>query len=219
MRFLALAAVALLVVTLPAGAAGLTGQYVECRNCDIWTGPCFANAEMNLTGKHAVLGWKVERGTIDDVRLDGLSVVAVVVADNTLGLDQNGPGKALLIVDQSANPAQRDALVRLAKKQAGDLVGDLVAVQAAPISLDLCPCKEDACARLNAGGAKVETRCIDGKHDKHCGNEFAFYPPLAKNVKVKAAVAVEHGYSGKGLGQTWKETERRGAYVGSFEIK
>jgi len=22
------------------------GQYVEARNCDVWTGPCFANAEL-----------------------------------------------------------------------------------------------------------------------------------------------------------------------------
>jgi hypothetical protein len=216
-RWFALAAVALVVVALPVSAAGITGQYVECRTCDVWTGPCFANAEMTA-GKNAVLGWKVEKGALDGAKLDGLSVVAVVAASDTLGQEQTGPSKAVLIVDEKATAAQRDALVKFAKQQGGDLVKNVVKVQAAPITLDACLCKGEGCAKLSAGGATVETRCLDDHHDKKCGNEFAFYPPLAKNVTAHAAVAVEHGYSGKGFNHTWKESERRGAYVGSFEV-
>jgi hypothetical protein len=217
-RWFALAALALVVMVLPAGAAGLTGQYVECRTCDVWTGPCFANAEMT-GGKNAVLGWKVEKGALDGATLDGLSVVAVVSASDTLGLEQTGESKAILIVDEKATAAQRDALVKLAKGQGGDLLKNVAKVERAPISIDACLCKDNGCAKLSAGGAKIETRCLDGHADKKCGNEFAYYPPLAKNVKAQAAVAVEHGYSGKGFRQSWKESERRGAYVGSFEIK
>src|SRR6516164_2990965 len=112
-RLLLLAAAALLVSAASAQAAGITGKYIEARTCDVWTGPCFANAEMNLGGKHAVLGWQVEKGTLGDVKLDGLGVVAVVAASDTLGLKQTGPAKAVLIVDSRANAAQRDALIRL----------------------------------------------------------------------------------------------------------
>jgi len=218
MRWFPLAAVALIVVALPVGAADITGQYVECRTCDVWTGPCFANAEM-IAGKNAVLGWKVEKGALDGARLDGLSVVAVVAASDTLGLAQTGPAKAVLIVDEKATTAQRDALVKLAKGQGGDLLKNIVKVETGPITIDACLCKENGCAKLRAGGAKVETRCLDSHHDKKCGNEFAFYPPLVKNVTAQAAVAIEHGYSGKDFKHTWKETERRGAYVGTFEIR
>ena len=217
-RRLALAALALVLVALPASAAGLTGQYVECRTCDVWTGPCFANAEM-VAGKNAVMGWKVEQGSLDGAKLDGLSVVAIVDASDTLGLVQTGPAKAILIVDEKASKAQRDALVKLAKQQGGDLLKNVLKVESAPITIDACLCKDNGCAKLSAGGAKIETRCLDAHHDKKCGNEFAFYPPLAKNVSAQAAVAVEHGYSGKEFRHTWKESERRGAYVGTFEIK
>ena len=61
-RRLAFAALALLIVTASVRAEGLTGQYIEARTCDIWTGPCFANSEMNLTGKNAVMGWKIDKG-------------------------------------------------------------------------------------------------------------------------------------------------------------
>src|SRR5262245_38739587 len=106
-RCLAVAALALFAVAAPLSAAGITGQYVEARTCDVWTGACFANAEMNLSGKNAVLGWKVEKGSLDNISLDGLGVVAVVQASDTLGLKQTGPAQAILIVDSRATPAQR----------------------------------------------------------------------------------------------------------------
>src|SRR5947208_14406464 len=86
-RWLALVAVVLFAAA-PVQAAGLTGHYLESRTCDVWTGPCFANAETSLGGKHAVLAWKVQEGTLDNVRLDGLGVVAVVETSDTLGLEQ-----------------------------------------------------------------------------------------------------------------------------------
>ena len=37
----------------------ISGDYLEVRSCDVYTGPCFANAEMNLTGKEGMLLWSV----------------------------------------------------------------------------------------------------------------------------------------------------------------
>jgi hypothetical protein len=198
-------------------AGSIEGQYLEARTCDVWTGPCFANAEMNWGGKHAVLAWRIERGSFDNVCLNGLSVAAVISAHDTLGLKQTGSSKAILIVDEKATEAQRAALIRLAKHEAGELLDKVVKVESAKMELDVGHCPEGGCGRLRAGQAIVETRCLD-HHDKVCGNETAFYPPLSKNVKASAAVAVEHSFSGKGLNETWKETGRRGAYVGLFQI-
>jgi len=215
-----LAVAALLgAVAVPAPAADLSGHYIEARTCDVWTGPCFANAEVNLGGKNAVLGWKIDKGSLNNVTLDGLSIVAVVSASDTLGVEQTGKARTVLLVDRRASSAQRAALVRLAQSQGGALLRHVVRVQAADIDLKACPCKSDACAVLNAGVARIETRCLDENHDKICGNESPFYPPLAKNVKVKAALAVENAFSGRGINETWKENGRRSAYVGSFRIR
>jgi len=217
-RMLTFAAIGLLAG--PLQAAELTGHYIEARTCDVWTGPCFANAEMNLGGKHAVLGWKVEKGKFADAQLDGLGVVAVVAASDTLGLEQTGPARAVLFVDSRANEAQKAALVKLAQAQGGGLTRNVVEVRRAPVDLEICPCQNNGCARLNAGGlARIETRCVDARHDKKCGNEAPFYPPLAKNVKVRAAIVVEHVYKGTGVNETWSDAGRRGAYLGSFEVR
>lgn len=39
------------------------GDYVEARTADVYTGPCFANSEVGLTGQLAVMGWKVTKGS------------------------------------------------------------------------------------------------------------------------------------------------------------
>jgi hypothetical protein len=217
-RWLIASALAL-TVAAPLYAEGITGTYLEARTCDVFTGPCFANADTGLTGKHAVLAWKVDKGETGAVSLDGLSVVAVIQASDTLGLQQTGSGKAVLIVDDKANASQRAALIRLAQQQAGDLVRNIVSVQSAPVDLNICECKEGGCARLDAGTARVQTRCLDKDHDRGCGNEYAYYPPLAKGVKATAAMATEHVFTGRAFNETWKEAERRGAYVGTFEVR
>ncbi|HLJ91932.1 MAG TPA: DUF1326 domain-containing protein [Gemmataceae bacterium] len=218
-RWLSLALLFAVVIVVPAQAGGISGQYIEARTCDVWTGPCFANADMSLDGKHAVLAWKVDQGALDNVRLDGLAVVAIVSASDTLGLEQTGPAKSVLIVDSRASAAQRAALIGLAKRQAGDLVGKVVAIQNSKIEFEASTCTDGGCARLEAGKARIETRCLDGHHDKVCGNESAFYPPLSKDVKAQAAVAIEHSFAGTAFNETWKDSQRRGAYVGSFEIR
>lgn len=192
------------------------GQYVEARTCDVFTGSCFANADTGLTGKNAVMAWKVEAGTVGGVKLDGLGVLAVVAAPETLGLKQSAPAKAVVIVDQKATPEQRAALVKFVIAQTAGLVGEVVAVRPAAFDLVICNCDGEGCATLKAGAVKVTTRCINASHDKGCANETTMYPPLAKGVAAKAAVAAEHTYTGKDLDETWTDPGRRGAFVGSF---
>jgi hypothetical protein len=102
----------LLLVAALMPPAAVHGQYVEARTCDVFTGSCFANADTGLTGKNAVMAWKVESGAVGGTRIDGLGVVAVVSARDTLGLKQSAPGKVVVIVDDRATPAQRAAIGR-----------------------------------------------------------------------------------------------------------
>ena len=103
-----------LLVALPSYAGApqqgghVSGTYLESRTADIYTGPCFANSEVNLTGQEAVLAWHIEKGTWGNVPLDGLSVTAVVRASATLGdvFSNPLPAKAVMIVDVRATDVQ-----------------------------------------------------------------------------------------------------------------
>ena len=89
-RFTALLAISAIAVSSAAQAATITGEYLEARTCDVYTGPCFANAEMELAGKEALMAWKVDKGTWKGVKLDGLGVAVVVNAQGTIGFDGCG---------------------------------------------------------------------------------------------------------------------------------
>ena len=73
-----LVCVATLLVLAAAPAEAVSGYYLEARTSDVYTGPCYANSEVNLVGKEAILAWRVEEGSWDGVDLADLSVVAVV---------------------------------------------------------------------------------------------------------------------------------------------
>ncbi len=222
---LAAFALALTVSAVPLNASNkltdirAAGMYVEARTCDVWTGPCFAEADFNVGGKQGMMAWRIDKGQAGDVSLDGLSVVAVISAANTLGIEQRSPSKCVILVDSKANQEQRDALVRFAQQQGGKLLANVLKVHSQPIEIITCPCKTTACAEVDAGVAKLKTRCLDAEHDKVCGNEYAYYPPLAKNVRAIPAGVIHHAFRGQGLGATWSDSDRRAGYVGSFEAK
>ena len=198
---------------------GVYGEYVEARTADVYTGPCFANAEVGLTGNLAVFGWKVTQGSWQGVKLDGLAVVGVVRASWTLGDIHHTvyPVKSVLIVDERATPEQRLALHSFARRAGGDLLQDVVKVYYQPISLSF----EDGNlhsmkASLTTGGlATIETRPIS-EGDHICHNEEVWYQPLTKLDHAMPAVASAHGFHGEGLGATWSNPGKRSAFVGSF---
>jgi len=199
----------------------LHGEYVEARTADIFTGPCFANAEVNLMGDLAVFGWKVSKGSFDGVSLDGLGVVGVVKASATLGdVHTNAyPVKSVLIVDERATPEQRMALQKFAARMGGDLMQQVVKVVYAPVDLTVKNNNiHSATATLKAGAiAEISTRAIhDGDHI--CTNEEVWYQPLTKLEHAMPAYSMEHSYQGDGLGTTWKSPDKRSAFVGTFQL-
>jgi len=201
-------------------AGHVSGEYIESRTADVYTGPCFANSEVNLTGQEAVLGWHVDKGTWENVSLDGLSVAAVVRASATLGdaFSNPFPARAVLIVDQRANAAQRAALVNFAQAQAGKLLSNVVATETQPIRFTVDTSKHGT-ASLQVGDlAQITTRAITDA-DEICHNEDVYYQPLVSHLThAMPAVASKSSYSGNHLGSTWNESNRRSAFIGTFAV-
>jgi hypothetical protein len=210
---------ALFGATLP--TATISGSYIEARNADVYTGACYANSEINLVGDLAVLGWKIDKGSVNGVSLDGLGVVGILKATSTLGDNQleSNPTKSVLIVDEKATPAQRAALIQFAKRMGGQLFADVVKVESRPISLTFANDNLHSMkAKLTAGEiASIETRPITGD-DKICRHESTYYPPLTATKHAMAAFALENRFSGDGLGTKFNAAEKRSAFVAQFEV-
>jgi hypothetical protein len=200
-----------------ASADEVSGTYLETRTCQVYTGPCFANAETALAGKDAVMAWNIEDGKHAGVDLAGLSVVVCMSGSDTLGFGGVNDPKSLkstVIVDNRATPQQREALISFAKEHAGRAGKEVVRIDDAPIqmSLDL----GSLAGRLEAGKmVKLSTRKAKAS-DCICTNEVAYYPPLAKLQNFAAGVSIEAEYKGRGLGTTWSTPNSRSAYMATF---
>lgn len=209
--------VCLACLSISMSAQEISGDYLETRSADVYTGQCFANGEVNLVGNEAILAWHVQSGSWDGVPLEGLTVAAAVRANGTLGdpYESPYPAKAVLLVDDQASAQQRAALVSFAAHMSGELLKNVE--QVIPVQMELVVNAEHhGSAMLRAGQfATVRTRSIGGQ-DHLCGNEVTFYPPLTQVAHSMPAVALTDTYSGPGLGVSWDFHGKRSAFVGTF---
>lgn len=233
-----IACCAALCVASVVQAGSIKGDYVESRTADIYTGPCFSNSEIFLTGHQAVVAWKVTEGTWEGVDLAGLSIAAAIRGTTTFSEDKPELAKSVLIVDEKATPRQREALIAMAKDLAKGRLANVVDVKASAITLTVeSPelkgghghgAKAKATAADHAmpraplaffgapGMAEISTRPLN--HDDHvCGNESVAYPPLSQGVSALPAYTTGHKFQGKGLGTTWNDPNCRSSFVGHFQ--
>src|SRR3954468_3588831 len=142
MKHVVAAAVMATLAAAPLGARGgagnsISGSYVEARTAEVFTGGCIMNGEAGTTGREALLVWKVDRGSFDGVPLNGLAVVAAIAGDQNLGIREIGGAaaatKAAILVDDRATPAQRSALVSMARQHSNGMVSKVVELTASPI--------------------------------------------------------------------------------------
>jgi hypothetical protein len=228
MRTLSCAALVALLFSSLSFAQQIRGDYMESRTADVYVAQCFANGETGLTGKQALLAWKIDSGSWDGVKLDGLHVAGAVTANATLG-DPYGepyPAKVVMLVDDRANADQRKALVSFAQHEAGELFANVVRVQAVPMELEV-PDAAIATAHVHGSGvgahamfragniARIETRSLND-NDHICGNETTYYPPLTTVDHATPAVALSDEFHGDGLNTDWANHGRRSAYLAHF---
>jgi hypothetical protein len=210
----------LAILTLSAGTvladgtkkASIRGEYVEARTCAVWIGSCFANGEVNLMGKNAVVGWSVKEGLFDGVALDGLKIVAVLNAEGTLHTKYEGKVFAIVYVDGKATDRQADALVAMAKSLAPDHLADVRKVERKAIEFS----RKGLQATVTvAKEIQVKTAEICACENTTC-HAYLFYPAFSKSTQVESAKSLAHSYQGDQLGVRWSDPERQSAMVGTF---
>jgi hypothetical protein len=189
------------------------GDYVEARTCAVWTGSCFANGEVNLMGKNAVVGWSVTKGSWEGVAVDGLKIVAVLSAEGTLHTKYEGKVTSIVFVDKNASDAQTAALVAMARSLAPDHLSDIRKTERRAIEFT----RKGIEATLRAEKElQVKTAAICHCDSTSC-HAYLFYPAVSKSTEVESAKAVAHQYQGEALGGVrWSDPDRQSAMVGTF---
>jgi hypothetical protein len=204
-------------VVLVAGAAAcvsaaptVTGDYVEARSCNVFAGPCHYGSEFTTSGREAVMAWRVRQGASAGQKLDGLAVVAAVVADENLTV--SGPRRSVFYVDERATPAQRDALVALLRERTGADFGQVVAVRSAPIHFEARP---DGTHVTVPRVAQIDaTKMPDAACCRWPGARW--YDPLARTQSVNVGNATVNEYDDALLNVRWTQRGQNSVLFGDF---
>ena len=218
-RNLTWALIVVVTIGTPVLAKEIQGTYVEARTCQVYTGPCFANGEVGLSGKNAVMGWRIDSGDLAGVNLEGLSVAMIVKASHTLGfggLKDAKTKRCVIVVDEAANTAQSQALQEFALAQTGLDSCQVLAVRKAPINMTLD--LTELTATLEVGKLVKLTTRKARPSDCICSNESAYYPPLVKLKGSVPGVTIEGEVTARPLGTRWSIPDSRTAYMGVFEL-
>lgn len=84
---------------------------VEFGNCNCaWGCPCQFNAPTTHGFCEAILGGRIDEGHFNDTRLDGLKWALILKWPGEIA---DGNGREQAIIDEGADPAQRDALEKI----------------------------------------------------------------------------------------------------------
>jgi hypothetical protein len=202
---------------LAGGKSSVTGEYVEARTAEVFTGGCIMNSEAETMGKQAVLAWKVNRGSFNGVPLDGLSVVAALSGDRNLGMTEMGGEKptvrSAMFVDEHANGAQQLALVAMANELSKGLVGTIVQVTSAPIQF----ADHGGEIQVTAGSASQVALDVSKHlvHDPSCG-AMQWFHPFSSVDDAAIGMAAQHSFMGASLGTKWSDPNKRSAFFGTF---
>jgi hypothetical protein len=87
----------------------IQGRQVDTCNCDAGC-PCQFNSLPTRGNCEAVVGMQIDTGHFGDVKLDGVKAVVVL---SWPGAIHHGNGRAQIIIDEAASPAQRDAMLKI----------------------------------------------------------------------------------------------------------
>ena len=199
---------------LAGGKNTVTGEYVEARTAEVFTGGCIMNSEAETMGKQAVLAWRVDRGSFNGIAIDGLSVVAALSGDRNLGMTEMGGEKpavrSAMFVDRRANPAQQIALVAMANELSKGLVGTIVQVTPTAIAFT------DRGGEINVSAAEVSLAVSKHlTHDPTCG-AMQWFHPFASMDESAMGVTSQHLFTGSALGTKWSDPNKRSAFFGTF---
>lgn len=210
----AIATAAVLAVGTAAYAAPtLSGEYIEARTCNVYTGACHANGEMVTIGREAMLIWNIKDGNVDGVDVKGLSAVAVVVGTDNLA-QEGADRSSVLYIDSRATDAQSKALGSAIAKQYGKALGTVLAVKTAPIEFKKSGL--DYAVRIPKVAYLKTTRYACD----HCVMPHSvWYEPfvgLKSSIVAKASLAEFKG--SPEISQTWRRADENSSFVGDFSF-
>jgi len=186
------------------------GQYVEARNAAVYGGACHYNGELTTGGESALLAWSLDGGVYHGVTLAGVDVVAAVAASDNLKSD--AARTSVIYVDARTNPAQRVAVERWLREAHGSQLGEVLAVETVPLSVD----SDGESFRAQAGDA-IELVGMAMPDRECCKMPYnVWYEPFEQLDNRLVAQTTRFAWRETRLAAAFERADNNDAFVGAF---
>ncbi len=180
----------------------MTGEYLEVRSNEVYTCACLYSGAQATGGREAILAWSIHGGQFRGVSLAGTKAVAVIDGQANLGID-GAARQSVLYIDSAGSGPQQDALVSLLREYYGNVLGEVLAVHAAPIAFER---RGDGLVVSVREVAMVEVRPARLPDDAHQGSTL-WYQPFIASAPPALMVTEYIRYSGAEFRHTWWERD------------
>ncbi len=213
---LVFATITLVIVTgfaLATENPNVQGEYIEVRSASVYVGACHFGSEYVEGGKEATLIWNIQHGSWNNVKLDGLTVVAVISAKNNLAID-NDTRRSVLYVDSKATPEQYSAISKMLTTKHTIAVGSVVATQKVPIKYTKKGTKYDVSVGKTLALSVNRYPCA-----KCTQPHQIWYEPLTDVKEVIVGKSEIYSYKDNYLPVTWQQGDpANNVFVGAFSM-
>ncbi|MGB9604347.1 MAG: DUF1326 domain-containing protein [Bryobacteraceae bacterium] len=197
----------------PGSARAVSGEYVEVRSNHVYTCGCLYSGEQVTGGREAILAWAVREGVYGGADLTGARAVAIITGPESLSLEGT-PRRSVMFVDGVAGPARR-ALVDMLKEHYGNVLGELLSVQDAPITL----AREGERVRIEVAGlSRIVVRPAELTADAHQGS-WLWYAPFIPTADAVLSATELWSFRGTQFGRQWREADTGiTGYIATFRL-
>jgi hypothetical protein len=193
----------------PVASSPVTGDYVEARTASVFAGACHYNGELVTVGKDAVLAWNFAKGTFNGVNLAGVTAVASVTSNDSLG--NPGARKAELAFDPAATDAQVAAATALIQSKAGKNLGTIIGTRRTPITFAHTDKGYTVAAKDFAAltvAPRADSSCCIQPH-------LVWFEPLTP-LEGRKVGYTELAASSSKITDAWTRTAEDSAFYGAF---
>lgn len=184
----------------------ISGEYMETCNCTMLC-PCITS---NLAARptegdcKAAVAMRIDKGSKDGVKLDGLSFIVVLHSPSAMASGNITVG---LIIDQTASDQQVEAISAIATGQAGGpmaalgpLVGKMAGIERRPIQFEA-----DGLNRAVRAGDLIDQAC-EGLPSAADPNEAICVDNTAHPVNARLSLAKATRSKFQAFGMDWNDT-------------
>jgi hypothetical protein len=212
MKYLALFSLIAALSAVNGLAVEPKGTLLELHSCELYAGGCTVSSEATLDGRYMLRAWNFTGGTFSGVDLTGLQLAILQSASQNLAAEDTISDRAVVYLPNSANTAQRKALLSWVKATLPELKNTELLSRAVPIKFE----RTTEGYSFSAGKTvSVSTASLESCDRGGCG-EALWYAPRTTSTVYTVAVNRASRINEPVLQLTWNEGGRRSVFLAKF---